>query len=39
MMSIGHALVVECLEMGMDKALGSYLEICLSSATWREAAA
>jgi pyridoxine 5-phosphate synthase len=37
--SIGHALVVECLELGMDKVLGSYLEICQSSATWRDAAA
>lgn len=26
--SIGHALVVECLELGMEKALGSYLAIC-----------
>jgi pyridoxine 5-phosphate synthase len=36
--SIGHALVVECLDLGMDKVLGSYLEICQSSATWRDAA-
>ena len=28
--SIGHALVVECLELGMDKVLGRYLEICQS---------
>lgn len=26
--SIGHALVVECLELGMEKVLGSYLAIC-----------
>ncbi|MEG1053657.1 MAG: pyridoxine 5'-phosphate synthase [Janthinobacterium sp.] len=28
--SIGHALVVECIELGMDKVLGRYLEICQS---------
>ncbi|OEZ93927.1 pyridoxine 5'-phosphate synthase [Janthinobacterium sp. HH106] len=28
--SIGHALVVECIEQGMDKVLGRYLEICQS---------
>ena len=28
--SIGHALVVECLELGMDKVLRRYLEICQS---------
>lgn len=28
--SIGHALVVECLELGMDKVLGRYLAICQS---------
>ena len=29
--SLGHALVVECLELGMDKVLGRYLEICQPS--------
>ena len=29
--SIGHALTIECIEQGMQKVIGSYLEICAAA--------